>query len=48
MQNLQRKAAQADVMFSRLITYMNDALHLARRAEYTEKEELPTWLSTIN
>lgn len=42
--NLQRKAAQADEMFARLVEHMNASLSLARSTTFTEKEEVPKWL----
>ena len=44
MKNLQRKAAQADAMFSQLVTYMHDAIGLARTTPFTTETELPPWL----
>jgi hypothetical protein len=44
MRNLQRKAAQADAMFSNLVTEMNHALSIERANNMTNKMELPTWL----
>lgn len=43
--NLQRKASAADRMFSSLVTHMNNA-HTITRNTYTDRMELPTWLST--
>jgi len=44
MKNLQRKADQADRMFSSLVSYMNDALSIRRKDGFTEREEVPSWL----
>ena len=44
MRNLQRKAAQADEMFSRLVTEMNHALAIDRANNMTKKLEIPKWL----
>jgi hypothetical protein len=44
MKNLQRKATQADEMFSRLVAEMNRALSIDRANNMTKKLELPTWL----
>ena len=44
MKNLQRKAAQSDEMFSRLVHYMNDAMALSRATPFTTETELPVWL----
>lgn len=46
--NLKRKAADADRMFSALVSKMNESLHIERRAEFTKETEVPPWLSTIN
>lgn len=43
-ENLQRKSAQADVMFSELVSYMRDAMTIARFDNYTQKVEVPSWL----
>jgi hypothetical protein len=44
MRNLQRKAAQADTMFSHLVAEMNQALAIERATNMTKKMELPSWL----
>ena len=44
MRNLQRKAAQADVMFSHLVAEMNQALAIERANNMTKKMEIPSWL----
>jgi len=48
MASIQRKSKQADQMFSALVEYMKDELHIKRDREYTEKEEVPQWLSKNN
>ena len=45
LENLQRKADQADRMFDRLVRHMSDALHIERSAEHATKVEVPAWLS---
>lgn len=45
--NLQRKADQADGMFTKLVECMNDSLHIERQTEMTKEESIPEWLSTI-
>lgn len=46
MANLLRKANAADKMFSMLVEYMNDAMHVDRNLlHFTKKEALPIWLS---
>lgn len=44
MQNLQRKAAQADVMLSSLVAHMNNAMSIARSNGFHKQVEVPTWL----
>jgi hypothetical protein len=44
MLNLQRKAAQADTMFSHLVAEMNQALHIERANNMTKQLEIPSWL----
>lgn len=44
MRNLQRKAEQADAMFSRLVEEMNNALAIERTNNRTKKVEVPSWL----
>jgi superfamily II DNA or RNA helicase len=48
MQNLQRKAAQADEMFSRLVSEMNAALSIDRAQAATNKLEVPAWLCSTS
>ncbi len=48
MRNLQRKAEQADAMFSRLVAEMNNALAIERTNNRTKKVEVPAWLSPTN
>ncbi len=47
-ENLQRKAGQADRMFSSLVAHMNDALTIPATNGNHEKEDIPTWLSPTN
>ncbi len=45
LKNLQRKAAQADVMFSNLVDQMNSAMAIDRvNHGYVKSVELPSWL----
>ena len=44
LKNLQRKSKAADKMFTDLVTYMNDAQHIARATTFTKREEIPSWL----
>ena len=45
LQNLQRKAQAADVMFSRLVEEMNRAISVDRGVKFTKQEQVPAWLS---
>jgi hypothetical protein len=45
LDNLQRKADQADRMFDALVAHMGDAMHIDRTRGYTTPVEVPTWLS---
>lgn len=47
LENLQRKADQADRMFVSLVRHMNDAIRVDRLTEFTERAEVPTWLTTL-
>lgn len=44
LKNQQRKAAQADAMFSALVSHMNSAMAIERAAAFTQPQELPQWL----
>ena len=44
LKNLQRKANQADKMFTLLVQYMTDELQIERENPYTTLEEIPSWL----
>ena len=44
LKNLQRKAAQADTMFSNLVREMNAALRVDRSVSHTKSLEVPSWL----
>ena len=44
MENLQRKAQQADQMFSELVRLMQDELQIRRVNEFTKSMEVPAWL----
>ena len=44
LKNLQRKATQADAMFSRLVEEMNRAVAIDRASNMNTRMELPTWL----
>lgn len=47
LRNLNRKAEQADRMFGALIEHMNAALTVQRTTDYTDRIEVPTWLTTV-
>lgn len=44
VKNYQRKAEQADRMFSALVAEMNHALHIERSRTYTDTVRIPQWL----
>jgi hypothetical protein len=44
LENLQRKAQQADEMFDALTAHMNDALSIRRTETYDTEVEAPAWL----
>lgn len=45
LENLQRKAVQADRMFDALVAHMGEALSIRRSEGYTTDVEVPAWLS---
>lgn len=44
VKNMQRKAAQADEMFDRMVAHMHDALGIDRVNLYTNPLKVPSWL----
>jgi hypothetical protein len=44
LENLQRKAAQADAMFSNLVAEMNNAISLTTGTRFDAAQEVPSWL----
>lgn len=44
LENVQRKAQQADAMFSRLVAHMNDSLKINKNVTFGKREEIPSWL----
>jgi hypothetical protein len=44
LENLRRKAAASDRMFSDLVSSMHDALGIQRSRIFTKQEEIPSWL----
>lgn len=47
IKNLQRKADQAEKMFSNLVNEMNNAIGVSGAKNFDKKEEVPSWLSSI-
>lgn len=48
LKNLQRKAVQADRMFSSLVAEMNESMKIDRSSKFNTTQEVPSWLSKIN
>lgn len=48
VKNMQRKAQQADQMFSALVAQMNTAMAIDRATNFTKQQELPSWLATTS
>jgi hypothetical protein len=48
LRNLQRKAEQADKMFSNLVAEMGAAQAIDRASAFTKTQEIPAWLCTTN
>ena len=44
LKNLQRKADQADEMFTKLTKFMNDSISIKTNVEFNKKQEVPAWL----
>jgi superfamily II DNA/RNA helicase len=44
LKNLQRKAKQADQMFTKLVGFMNDSLKIDNRSTFNQEEKVPSWL----
>jgi hypothetical protein len=42
--NLQRKSEAAAVMFDNLVGMMRDELKIQKHNDYTNREEIPSWL----
>lgn len=45
LDNMQRKAKQADDMFTKLVQYMGDSLYIERSKEHTLEQKIPGWLN---
>jgi hypothetical protein len=45
LENLKRKAAQADQMFSELVGHMRDEMHINRLTEFDTPIEVPAWMN---
>ena len=48
LRNLQRKAENADKMFSSLVAEMNAAIAINRASAFPNQEEIPSWLCSVN
>jgi hypothetical protein len=44
MENMKRKARQADKMFSHLVAEMNNSIKIEKSQKFTKTEEVPSWL----
>jgi len=44
LQNMRRKANQADMMFKHLVEQMHNAQRVERCDDFTQEMEVPTWL----
>lgn len=44
MENLKRKAAQAEKMFNSIVSEMSNAVKIDKDSAYIKREEVPTWL----
>lgn len=44
LQNLNRKALQAEEMFIKMVDLINNELHIDRSTTFTKTQEIPTWL----
>ena len=44
LKNIRRKAEAADAMFSSIVEHMGDALRLTSEDNFTQTEEIPSWL----
>jgi hypothetical protein len=42
--NMQRKAAQAEIMFARLVELINNELRIEKTNLHTQTQQLPSWL----
>lgn len=47
LKNMQRKAEQADRMFSALVREMNSALSIDRTTRFPKQQEVPAWLQSL-
>lgn len=48
LRNLQRKAENADKMFSSLVSEMNAAIAINKASVFPNQEEIPQWLCSVN
>lgn len=44
LNNMKRKAEQADVMFAKMVELINQELHIQKHKPHTTKQKNPTWL----
>ncbi len=44
IENQQRKAVQAETMFSKIVANMGEAMHIDRNRTFAHQEEIPEWL----
>lgn len=44
LENMNRKSAQAERMFERMVELMNNELHFDNTTQFTRTEEVPSWL----
>ena len=44
LKNLNRKAAQAEEMFSKMVELINNELKIEKKNQFASKQEIPTWL----
>ena len=47
LKNLNRKAAQADEMFARLVALIGNELRIEQSDKHKNTQEIPSWLSQV-
>jgi hypothetical protein len=45
LNNMKRKADQADAMFAKMVELLNHEIKIEKQKPHTTKQETPTWLS---